>query len=251
MSTAVFPAGGYRYIPAVFQYSAGVAAEPGLSIARITFDTPLRLADGFARAAALIEAHGRPLAAFCACELRSPGQFTDAGFRAFNELYCGTLAAWGIYDPATRTNPVARSNVCPEIGAPAEPCMYAFSFTVSKAASRPTFVISGSGEAREGSAPYAERIVRYGEISPDAMREKARHVLDAMQKRQALFGFTWASTTAAQVYTVRDLYPFLADEIVPRGAARCGLTWHFARPPVQGLEYEMDCRGVAEEHVAG
>ena len=42
----------------------------------------------------------------------------------------------------------------------------------------------------------------------------------------------------------------LADEIVRRGAARAGLTWHFCRPPVQGLEYEMDCRAVAVEHSA-
>jgi hypothetical protein len=27
------------------------------------------------------------------------------------------------------------------------------------------------------------------------------------------------------------------------------LTWHFARPPVVGLEYEMDVRAVTEEHV--
>jgi hypothetical protein len=46
---------------------------------------------------------------------------------------------------------------------------------------------------------------------------------------------------------VHDLYPFLADEIVRRGAARSGLTWHFNRPPVIGLEYEMDCRGVMHE----
>ena len=56
-------------------------------------------------------------------------------------------------------------------------------------------------------------------------------------------------TTATQVYTVHDLHPFLADEIVRRGAARAGLTWHYARPPVVGLEYEMDCRGVADERV--
>jgi hypothetical protein len=27
------------------------------------------------------------------------------------------------------------------------------------------------------------------------------------------------------------------------------LTWHFARPPVQGLDFEMDVRGVAQEFV--
>ena len=40
----------------------------------------------------------------------------------------------------------------------------------------------------------------------------------------------------------------MGDEIVRRGAAEHGLTWHFARPPVQGLDYEMDCRAVSVEH---
>jgi hypothetical protein len=48
---------------------------------------------------------------------------------------------------------------------------------------------------------------------------------------------------------VRDLYPFLADEIVRRGAARAGLTWHYARPPVRELEFEVDCRSVGRERV--
>jgi len=45
---------------------------------------------------------------------------------------------------------------------------------------------------------------------------------------------------------VHDIHPFLVDEIVRREAARSGLTWHFNRPPVVELEYEMDCRGVVE-----
>jgi hypothetical protein len=69
-----------------------------------------------------------------------------------------------------------------------------------------------------------------------------------MERRLNLLGFSWADTTATQVYTVHDLHPFLAEEIVQRGAAHAGLTWHLCRPPVQGLEYEMDCRGVAVEH---
>ena len=81
------------------------------------------------------------------------------------------------------------------------------------------------------------------------MREKARYVLGELERRLAEFGFGWADTTATQVYTVHDLYPFLAEEIVRRGAARAGLAWHYARPPVQGLAYEMDCRCVGREHV--
>ena len=85
------------------------------------------LAEGFAQIARYIEGSGRPLTSFCACELRSPAAFTDDGFRAFNQHYVKTLAEWGLYDGTT--NPVARSNVCPEIDPPAEPSFYAYSFT--------------------------------------------------------------------------------------------------------------------------
>jgi hypothetical protein len=241
-----FAPGGFRFIPAVFQYSGGVVAEPGFRIERVVFRHPVPLALGFQRAEAIVEARGRPLTAFCACELRSPLPFSDEGFRDFNQLYVQTLAKWGIYNGST--NPVARSNVCPELGPPAEPSFHAFSFTVPADDRAPTFVVAGSGEAREGGATYRERTVRHGETSADALREKAVFVLGEMERRLTLLGQSWNSTTATQVYTVHDLYPFLADEIVGRGAARAGLTWHLCRPPVRGLEYEMDCRGVAVEH---
>jgi hypothetical protein len=221
-------------------------AEPGFQIERVVFREPQPLSVGFQRAETLIAARGRPATAFCACELRSSLPFTDDGFRAFNEHYVQTLARWGIYDGTT--NPVARSNVCPELAPPVEPCLHAFSFTVASQRPTPTFVVSGSGEAREGGAAYRERTVRYGETGPEAMREKAIFVLGEMERRLAVLGRSWNDTTASQVYTVHDLYPFLADEIVRRGAARAGLTWHLCRPPVRGLEYEMDCRGVAAEH---
>ena len=242
-----FAPGGYRFLPSVFQYSAGVAALPGHAIERVRLHRPLPLTQGFERIERHIAAAGRPLTAFCACELRSPAQFSEEGFRAFNESYVVTLQKWGLFDG--KVNPVARSNVCPEIDPPAEPSLYAFSFTVTSADPAPSFVIAGSAEAREGGASYRERIIRRGETSAEAMREKARHVLGEMERRLGAFGLAWADTTAAQVYTVHDLYPFLADEIVRRGAGRSGFTWHYARPPVRELEYEMDCRGVAREFV--
>jgi hypothetical protein len=239
--------GNYRYIPGVFQYSAGVAAAPDYEIRRVQFHEAVPLARGFERAAAYIQGAGRPLTAFCACELRSPAPFTEDGFRAFNETYVGTLARWGLCDG--RTNPVARSNVCPEIDPPSEPSFHAFSFTLAAREAPPSFVIAGSGEAPEGRSSYAAHIVRRGETSTEAMREKARFVLVEMERRLGLLGFAWPDTTATQVYTVHDLYPFLADEIVRRGAARAGLTWHFCRPPVRELEFEMDCRGIASEQI--
>ena len=58
-------------------------------------------------------------------------------------------------------------------------------------------------------------------------------------------GFSWADVTATQVYTIFEIHPLLADEFVRRGAMSGGLVWHFARPPVQGLDFEVDVRGVA------
>jgi len=245
-ATVDFSAGGYRFLPGVFQYSGGVAALPGHAIERVRLRTLLPLKQGFECIERLIGEAGRPLTAFCACELRSPAPFTEQGFRAFNESYVVTLQKWGLFDG--EVNPVARSNVCPEIDPPPEPCFYAFSFTAAADAA-PSFVIAGSAETREGGGSYGERTIRRGESSSEAMREKARYVLGEMERRLAVLGLGWADTTATQVYTVRDLYPFLGDEIVRRGAARAGLTWHYARPPVQGLEFEMDCRAVSQESV--
>jgi hypothetical protein len=39
------------------------------------------------------------------------------------------------------------------------------------------------------------------------------------------------------------------SELGRRGGLRHGLTWHFDRPPVVDLEYEMDCRRVNIERV--
>src|SRR6266571_8779883 len=165
MTTSHFAPGNYRFIPAVFQYSSGAAADAGYEIERVRFDRPVPLAAGFAQAADYIEAAGRPLTSFCACELRSPAAFTEDGFRAFNQHYVKTLAEWGLFDGTT--NPVARSNVCPEIDPPAEPSFYAFCYTVPGAGT--SFVAAGSGEAADGPGSYAERIVRLGDQSAEGM----------------------------------------------------------------------------------
>jgi hypothetical protein len=244
-----FAPGGYSFLPSVFQYSAGVAASPGYEIQRVRFRQPPPLAEGFDFAEQFIRAAERPMTAFCACELRSPAPFSDQGFRAFNEIYVGRLRTWGLFDG--NANPVARSNVCPLVNPPSVPSFHAFSFTIEAAHASPTFVIAGSGEAPEGSVgSYAQRAVRAGESSPDAIREKAQFVLGEMERRLSLLGFGWSDTTVVQIYTVFDIHPLLPHEIARRGAARSGVTWHYARPPLLGLEYEMDCAGIRLETVA-
>ncbi len=245
--TQVYEPGNYRFVPGVFQYSAGVAAEPGFRIERVRFMNFVSLAEGFRLIEQTLKAAGRPLSAFCACELRSPRPFDETGFEAFNKEYVGTLARWGLFDGTT--NPVARSNVCPEIDPPNEPGFYAFSFTVEDPSAVPSFVIAGSGEAPEGKGNYKDHIVNRGDISSEGLRNKARWVLGEMENRMRALGFNWSDVTASQLYTVHNIYPLMSEEIGRRGAMRAGLTWHLNRPPVVELEYEMDCRGVYFERV--
>lgn len=141
--------------------------------------------------------------------------------------------------------------MCPEIGPPATPSLYAFCYTVPAVAgyARTDFVAAGSGEADGASGPYAKRIVRYGDTSADGLREKVRFVLGAMERRMAALGRSWADVTVTQLYTVFDIYPALAEEFVRRGAMAPGLTWHYARPPVLGLDVEVDVRSLSREIV--
>lgn len=240
--------GGYDFIKGVFQYSGGVAARPGFEIERVRFAKPLPLEEGFAAVEAHLETMGRPVASFCACELRSPAPFTEAGFEAFNRIYAGTLDRWGVL--RNGINPVARTNVCPEVAKPAAPSIYAFAYTVPAAAGTPrTFVGSGSGEAPEGAGSYRDNAIRLGDTSAQGLREKARWVLGEMERRMAALGFDWSTATGTHLYTVYDVHPFIGEEIARRGAMASGLSWHFARPPVEDLDYEMDVRGVLRERV--
>jgi hypothetical protein len=247
MSTIEHTAAGYRFIPAVMQYSGGVAALPGFRLERVRFAAPLPMAEGWRRIGAYLDTIGRPRSAFAACELRSPAPFTEDGFRVFNTGYARVLGEWAIL--LDGQNPVARSNVCPRVAPPPEPCFHAFCYTVPDVAAPPSFVVAGSGESVEGKGTYRENTVAFGDTSPEGMLKKGRYVLGEMERRMGLLGFRWADTTGVQAYTVYPMPPSLTGEIVARGAARHGLTWQDCRPPVEGLDYEMDCRGIMTERV--
>lgn len=247
----VFEAGGYRYIKAVFQYSGGVAAQPGYEIERARFARPLPLREAYAAVEAHLKSLSRPTTAFAACELRSPEPFTEQGFIDFNKVYVTTLERWGIYQGGDQpVNPVARTNVCPLYDKPSEPVMYAFSYTVPANggnATRESFITSGGGETRGGG--YPERIVRYQDTSPEGLREKVTHVVAEMERRLGLLGFSWKDAVTTQAYTVQNIGHLVGEVLAARGACEGGLVWYYARPPVVGLEYEMDVRGAAREIV--
>lgn len=238
---------GYSYIKGVFQYSGGVSALPGYEIVRVRFKKPLPLTEGFAAIEAYLVEAGRPLSAFCACELRSPAPFTDEEFEAFNRIYFGTLERWGIV--SGEDNPVARSCVCPEVDGPSEPGFYAFCYARKASHNHQTFVISGSAECPEGQGNYVDETVCYGVQSEEAMKKKAQWVLAEMERRMSELGGKWADVTGTHVYTVYDIHSSLRGEIGAKGAMPNTLSWHYARPPLVSLDYEMDVRRVLVEEI--
>ena len=238
--------GGYWFLKGISPYSSGVISSPGFDIAHVRLERALPLESGFRAIEQYLAAERRPRQALCAVELRSPRPFTLRGFQEFNERYVAILRSWGIL--LDGLNPIARTHVAPEVEPPAEPSVYGFSVTVEDPNARQAFVIAGAGELPEGSLDPHD-VIRRGETSADAIREKARFVMGRMSAR--LDGLTagWAGVTAVQIYTVHDIHAFLAAEILRpmREAARNGVNWHYARPPIESIEFEMDLRGCRRE----
>jgi hypothetical protein len=240
------PSGRYRFLPGIAPYSSGVVAMPDHQIVHATLRAPVPWRAGFELIARHLREIGRPRAALCAIALRIPKPFSFEGFAEFNAGYRALLASWRLL--VDGANPVARTNVAPLVAAPPEPSLYAFGYTVPGAAPRPTFVVAGSGEVVELAA---ERIVRRGETSREAMREKAAFVMDVMRTRLHGLGADWADVTAIDVYTPHPIEPFVRDVILGAAGAAAihGVRWYPSHPPIAGLEYEMDLRGVGRELV--
>jgi hypothetical protein len=242
------PAGGYRFLPGIPAFSSGTVAMSGWEIVHATLAAPMPWRQGFARIEGHLTQAGRPRQALCGIMLRSPAPFSFDGFDGFNQGYRELLEEWKIL--LDGDNPIPRTNVAPVMGAPAEPMLYAFDYTVAGATPAPTFVVAGAGELRERGRG-AEGIVRRGETSPDAMREKARFVLTIMQDRLRALGGAWERVTTIDVYTAYPIHGIVEDEILRAAgpAAIHGVRWYPSRPPIRELEFELDMRGVAREIV--
>ena len=119
------PAGGYRFLPGIRAFSSGVVATSGWEIVHATLAAPVPWREGFARIDQHLREAGRPRAALCGIELRSPAPFTFGGFDDFNQGYRALLGDWKIL--VNDENPIPRTNVAPVTGAPREPSLYAFS----------------------------------------------------------------------------------------------------------------------------
>jgi hypothetical protein len=117
-------------------------------------------------------------------------------------------------------------------------------------ANRRTFVVAGAGELPEGSLDQKD-VVRRGDTTQDGLREKVRFVVGLMSGRLKGLEVAWDAVTAVDMYTVHSVCALLADEVIrPMGASSThGVTWHYSRPPIVSIEYEMDVRRTGRDIV--
>lgn len=241
------PLGQYRFLPGGEPYSSGVVADRGAEIVHATLLRPVPWRAGFDRIDRHLRALGRPRTALCGIQLRIPEPLPFEGFVEFNRGYRALLGEWGLL--VGGKNPIPRTNVAPVVGGPDRPSLYAFSYTVpADGDALPTFVVAGSGELRPGFMS-SEGVVRPGDTSADALREKAAYVMGVMTERLTGLGVGWDGVSVVAVYTPHPIEPLVVDTLLrPAGpGAVHGVRWFPSRPPIQGLEFEMDVRGVRRE----
>ena len=239
------PRGGYAFAVGIAPYSAGVVALPGHAIVRAQCSDLLPLADGFARIDAYLRAAGRPRQALCALELRIPTPLSFDGFAALNTGYREVLAAWDLL--LDGDNPIARTNVAPALAAPQAASVFAFSYTVPIAdAPVPTFVVAGAGDLSDQAQLHADAIVAPGDVSPAGLILKAQTVMQVMSARLHALGADWPQVQVVDLYTTHAPTGYFQQVVLPQlgPAVRRGVHWYYSRPPIAGLEYEMDLRTV-------
>ena len=238
-ATVEFSAGGYSFIPGVFQYSAGVGALAG-------YTDPAR---AFPRAPAAARRVG-PYRAFHT----GSGPAADRVLRVRTAVagavhrgrvfapstdLCRELQKWGVL---TARSIRSRAAMCaPSSTRPPSPRFHAFCFTSPARDAAPSFVIAGSGEARKGDGEATRPHRPPRRTSADGMREKAASCSARWSggwPRSACPGPTPPRRRSIPCTTSIRFSPTSSCGAAPPS----GLTWHYARPPVRDLEYEMDCR---------
>ncbi len=236
------PKGNFQFLKGGGPFSSGAVASPGYEVVHAVFHPLPPLENGYALVEQRLASLKRPMHALCGMELRIPEALSFEAFDEFNKPYIEKLKQWNVY--VDGINPVARTNVAIEASPVAVPSLYGFSYTVPSSENGKTFVTAGAAEVRSG-----RDIVSQGDTSAAGMREKAKFVLGVMSGRLQEFGVTLSDVSATGIYTVFLPDSLMKDTILPAVgvAAHHGLQWHYARPPVIGMDFEMDLRGVRQE----
>lgn len=225
--------GGYRFLAAEGRpFSGGAVADEGFDLAHVTFERPIPLEAGLAAAVRHVTDSGRPVSAIAGFELRIPAPLTDADFDSFNRGYVSKLKGLGL--EVDGLMPAARTNVAPTEGAVSEPSVYAVSYTIPARRAGRAFVLSGVPEAEPGDTA----------TMVDSM-------IGALTARLTELTGSWTEVTAIQLYGVDDFKDLVAETVLSRSGRKAlpTIQWFPSRPPIEGLNLEVDIRSAGVEVV--
>ncbi len=239
------PGSGYRFMPAGPVFAAGAVAEPGYEVVHALLARWLPLEQGYALVETHLKSLGRPMQALCGMQLRLPRQLSAEEFSGFNAPYVAQLEDWDLVYQGL--NPISRTNVSPAVNAPRAPSLHAFSYTVAAEREAATFTMSGMTERGPGTS-----VIALGDVSPQGMQRKLAHVISVVTGRLAELGFDWDNATHVELYAAEEIPGAMATLAAKAGGALPrGVRWHYGRPPVIGLEVELEARAVAREVIVG
>jgi hypothetical protein len=238
-------AGGYRFLPGNPVFAGGAVAEPGFAFVHALLRNWLPLGAAMEAIERHLRAESRPMRALAGLELRLPRQLSVEEFADFNAVYLGLLRERGVL--VEGLNPISRTNVAPASAAPEEPSVHAFSYCVPLPGGSRSFVMSGMTEGGPGG------VVAAGDVSHEGMRRKLVQVVDAVSRRLEELGMGWADATHIDLYAASEFGVPLPRLLEPALglALRRGVRTHFGRPPIIGLELELEARALAREIVVG
>lgn len=249
------PDAPYRYVVGIDAYSAGVIADPGFELVHINLRQPEPWRSGLEEAWGALDVLGLPHNALCGVELRCRKPHTFDGFKKFNAEYRNVLDQFGLLIKGG--NPVARTNVSPVVNPPKDTTVNGFTFITAiededeewDDDAAPSFIVAGAGDLADQSALVPESIVRANDATSEGWQTKIAQVMKVMNERMDALGVAWSDVTVIDVYTAGDLGGHLREQILEQvgPAAARGVHWHLSHPPVVGLAFEMDVRGVGSE----
>lgn len=239
------PGSGYRFLPGGPVFAGGAVAQPGYELVHAVLARWLPLEQGYALVESHLKSLGRSMHALCGMQLRLPRQLSAEGFSEFNAPYVARLKSWDLLFEGQ--NPISRTNVAPAVNAPKEPSLHAFSYVVLSDRNAATFTMSGMTERAAGTS-----VIAPGDVSSSGMQAKLVHVMSVVSGRLAELGFDWHHATHVELYAAEEV-PGAMAALAARatGAMPRGVRWHYGRPPVIGLELELEARAVAREVIVG
>lgn len=88
-----------------------------------------------------------------------------------------------------------------------------------------------------------------GDVSPSAMRERTRFVIEAVAGTLGKLGVSWQDTTQLALFHVHEIPDLWGAHLLGAfgDALRRGVLTYRARPPIAGLEVELEARAVRQE----